>query len=101
MAKKPAYTQEFKEQAVRLSQEGSLTAEQVAKKLGIGVSTLTTWRRQVGVGEARKATSAALHQAQDEIASPSSRPIGSQPVTPPNVREYRQISPQDPIQPLR
>ncbi len=67
MAKKPTYTQEFKEQAVRLSQEGSMTAEEVAKKLGIGVSTLTTWRRQLGVGVARKATSSALRQAQDEI----------------------------------
>ncbi len=66
MAKKPTYTQEFKEQAVRLSQEGSMTTAEVAKELGIGVSTLTQWRRQMGVGEARKATSAALRQAQDE-----------------------------------
>lgn len=43
-----------------------MTAEEVAKKLGIGVSTLTTWRRQMGVGVARKATSTALRQMQDE-----------------------------------
>ncbi len=67
MAKKPTYTQEFKEQAVRLSQEGSMTTAEVAKELGIGVSTLIQWRRQMGVGEARKATSVALRQAQDEI----------------------------------
>ncbi len=66
MAKKPAYTLEFKEQAVRLSQEGSMTAAEVAQKLGIGVSTLTTWRRQLGVGEARKATSAEVRKVQQE-----------------------------------
>ena len=66
MAKKPIYTQEFKERAVSLSQSSELTAGQVAKELGISSATLTKWRRQLGVSESRKVTAEALRQARDE-----------------------------------
>lgn len=66
MAKKPTYTKEFREQAVRLSEEGSMTVAEVAKELGISTASLTKWRRQMGVGESRKANSEALRQAREE-----------------------------------
>jgi len=40
------FTDDFKKEAVRLSFESGRTVEQVAKDLGIGKSTLNTWRRQ-------------------------------------------------------
>lgn len=39
------FTEDFKQEAVRLSHESGLTVAQVAKDLGIGKSTLSTWRR--------------------------------------------------------
>jgi len=39
-------TKEFKQEAVRLSLESGRTVEQVAADLGIGKSTLISWRRQ-------------------------------------------------------
>ena len=39
------FTEDFKQEAVRLSRESGLTVAQVAKDLGIGKSTLSTWRR--------------------------------------------------------
>ena len=66
MAKKPTYTKEFREQAVRLSEEGSMTVAEVAKELGISTASLTKWRRQMGVGESRKVNSEALRQAREE-----------------------------------
>ena len=40
------YTEEFKWEAVRLSYESGLTIIEVASDLGIGRSTLNTWRRE-------------------------------------------------------
>lgn len=40
------FREEFKREAVRLSLESGRTIPQVAKDLGIGKSTLNTWRRQ-------------------------------------------------------
>ena len=40
------YTEEFKREAVRLSYESGLTIIEVASDLGIGRSTLNTWRRE-------------------------------------------------------
>lgn len=40
------FTEDFKREAVRLSFESGLTITQVAFDLGIGKSTLNTWRRQ-------------------------------------------------------
>jgi len=40
------FTEDFKREAVRLSYESGRTAAQVAADLGIGKSTLVSWRRQ-------------------------------------------------------
>ncbi len=45
--KKKLFTPEFKREAVRLSYESGRTVEEIAEDLGIGKSTLTTWRRQL------------------------------------------------------
>lgn len=42
---KKVFTEDFKREAVRLSYESGLRLEQVALDLGIGRSTLVTWRR--------------------------------------------------------
>ena len=47
MSEKKTFTEEFKREAVRLSYESDLTVEQVSAALGIGKSTLTTWRRHL------------------------------------------------------
>lgn len=39
------FTEDFKQEAVRLSHESGLTVAQVAKDLGIGKSTLSAWPR--------------------------------------------------------
>ena len=44
--KRPAYTDEFKREAVRLTQASERTIRQVAEDLGIGFSTLTKWKRK-------------------------------------------------------
>jgi transposase len=41
-----SFTAEFKLEAVRLTQTGSWTIKQVADDLGIGLSTLTRWKRK-------------------------------------------------------
>ena len=40
------FTDDFKREAVRLTQTSGLTIKQVADDLGIGLSTLTRWRRK-------------------------------------------------------
>ncbi len=47
MEQKREFTAEFRREAVRLSYDSGLTVEAVAHDLGIGKSTLTTWRRQL------------------------------------------------------
>jgi transposase len=44
--KRPTYTDEFKREAVRLTQTSERTIRQVAEDLGIGFSTLTKWKRK-------------------------------------------------------
>ena len=44
--KRPTYTDEFKCEAVRLTQTSDRTIRQVAEGLGIGFSTLTKWKRK-------------------------------------------------------
>ena len=39
------FSEEFKAEAVRLSRDSGLSVAQVARDLGIGKSTLTSWRR--------------------------------------------------------
>lgn len=43
------YSDEFKAQAVRLSQQPEKSAIQVAKELGISKSVLAKWRKEAGV----------------------------------------------------
>ncbi len=40
------FTKEFKQQAVKLSNQGDVAITQVAKELGIGISTLIRWRSE-------------------------------------------------------
>lgn len=61
MAKRPSYTKEFRERAVRLTTEDGVTVGEVAAQLGISESTLTNWRRRAGVAAPRGANDA-LHQ---------------------------------------
>ncbi len=51
------YTEEFKREAVRLSYESGLTIIEVASDLGIGRSTLNTWRREFRDDDSPVATS--------------------------------------------
>ena len=47
---KQKYTQEFKEQAVKLSQRGEKSIRQLAVDMGIATSVLHRWRREYGEG---------------------------------------------------
>lgn len=40
------FTEEFKQEAVRLTETSGRTIAQVAEDLGLGLSTLTRWKRQ-------------------------------------------------------
>ena len=40
------FTEEFKQESVRLAETSGRTITQVADDLGIGLSTLTRWKRQ-------------------------------------------------------
>lgn len=53
MNKKPKYTNEFRERAVRLSLDDDTTVEQVAEELGISKSSLSRWREKMGVSAIR------------------------------------------------
>ncbi len=41
-----SFTEEFKREAVRLAQTSGRTISQVAEDIGIGLSTLTRWKRK-------------------------------------------------------
>jgi len=43
---KPQFTEDFRREAVRLTQTSGRTIKQVADDLGIGLSTLSTWKRK-------------------------------------------------------
>ena len=43
--KRREFTEEFKREAVRLFETSGLTLKQVSQDLGIGLSTLTRWKR--------------------------------------------------------
>lgn len=67
MAKRPEYTKEFKERAVRMSLDASRTVGQVAQELGIGESSLINWRRKFGASTGR--TAGAVREIRDENES--------------------------------
>ena len=48
------YPEEFKERAVRLSQESGKSVKSIAAELGISSGTLCSWRKQAGVATPRK-----------------------------------------------
>ncbi len=60
MPKRPRYTQEFKEQAIKLSLMPDTTLDQVAQELGISAGTLVGWRQKAGVSPSRSGVSAAM-----------------------------------------
>lgn len=41
-----AFTEDFKQEAVRLTETSGRTISQIAKDLDLGLSTLTRWKRQ-------------------------------------------------------
>ena len=43
---KKTFTKEFKQQAVKLSNQNEVTITQLAEELGISISTLTRWRSE-------------------------------------------------------
>lgn len=51
---KVKYPDEFKERAVRLSQEDGKSVKELAAELGIAPGTLCNWRRAAGVSTPRK-----------------------------------------------
>lgn len=53
MGKRPNYSQEFKERAVRLSLEPGKTVEETAAELGISSSSIVNWRQRQGVSKGR------------------------------------------------
>ena len=66
MGRKPTYSQEFKDGAVRLSLEEGKTVRDVAKELKISEITLVKWRTAAGVSTSR-GDSQALRDARREI----------------------------------
>jgi len=44
--KQDKYTDEFRKQAVRLTYESEKSVAEIAKDLGVGLSTLNQWRRK-------------------------------------------------------
>lgn len=66
MGKKPTYSQEFKDGAVRLSLEEGKTVREIAKDLGISEVTLAKWRSAAGVSPSR-GDAQELREAKREI----------------------------------
>ena len=59
MAKGASYTNDFKQNAVRLSMSPGKTVAEVARDLGIAVHTLYEWRRTIKPAGNQSASSAA------------------------------------------
>ena len=60
------YTQEFKEQAVKLSRTSGKSVRQIAEDLGINVNMLDRWRREHQVSGKGKVTFPGNGNARDE-----------------------------------
>ena len=53
MAKKPTYTKEFKDGAVRLSMTSDKSLAELASELDVSEASLVKWRKESGVSEPR------------------------------------------------
>jgi len=62
VSKRPRYTQEFKEQAIKLSLMSGTTIDQVAAELGMSAGTLVGWRQKAGVSASRNGVSDSLRK---------------------------------------
>ena len=67
MSKRPRYTQEFKDQAIKLSLMPGTTIEQVAEELGRAAGTLVSWRQKAGVSASRNGVSAAQRKELESL----------------------------------
>jgi len=53
MSKRRKFTKEFKQEAVRLLDEPSVTCAQIARDLGINANMLSRWRRELTIDDSR------------------------------------------------
>lgn len=67
MSKRPRYTQEFKDQAIKLSLMPATTIEQVAKELGMSAGTLVGWRQKAGVSASRNGVTESMRRELDSL----------------------------------
>ena len=57
MTKRPTYTEEFKDGAVRLSLDSDKNLAEVARELGISEASLVKWRKERNISAARGGSS--------------------------------------------
>lgn len=62
MSKRPRYTKEFKDQAIKLSLMPGNTIDQICTELGISPGTLVGWRQKAGVSPSRSGVTEAMRQ---------------------------------------
>lgn len=68
MSKRHVYTNEFKERAVRLSLDPSMTVGEVASQLEIAPSSIVKWRQKMGVSVGRAGEGArTLREENDKL----------------------------------
>ncbi len=67
MTKRPRYTQEFKDQAIKLSLMPETTLDQVARDLGISPGTLVGWRQKAGVSASRNGVTDAMRRELESL----------------------------------
>ena len=67
MSKRPRYTQEFKDQAIKLSVMPETTIDQVARELGISPGTLVGWRQKAGVSPSRNGVSESMRRELESL----------------------------------
>lgn len=78
------YTPQFKQEAVRLINEGSLSLSQVAQQLGVNRNLLTKWRRHLAAAHEAQAAGRSGYEAfpgqgrahDEEVASAQRAPGG-------------------------
>jgi transposase len=67
MAMRRRFSEEFKREAVRLTQQPETTVSQVARDIGVSTSQLFRWRRELD-GEARPFPGAGVARDQELLA---------------------------------